>query len=81
MRALTLTQPWADVVEDHDPGDEDRRPILVGPWCERCGDAFDAPERPCPRPAPGRPYYECGRGGHMFRLEVEPSPGWWGWLS
>lgn len=39
----------------HDPGDEDRRPILLGPWCDRCGDAFDGPERDCPRPAPGRP--------------------------
>lgn len=46
--------------------------LRLGPWCDRCGDAFDGPERPCPRPAPGRPYYDCGRGGHMFRLETEP---------
>lgn len=54
-------------MSDHDPGDEDRRPD--GPWCDRCGDAFDGPERDCPTPAPGRPYVDCGRGGHMFRLE------------
>lgn len=57
----------------HDPGDEDRRPIFVGPWCERCGDAFDGPERPCPHPHPGEPYVDCGRGGHMFRLTTEPT--------
>lgn len=57
----------------HDPGDEDRRPVLLGPWCERCGDAFDGPERACPRPAPGRPYVDSGRGGHMFGLTVEPT--------
>lgn len=49
---------------DHDPGDEDRS--SNGPWCVRCGDAFEAPERDCPNPAPGRPYVDCGRGGHMF---------------
>lgn len=59
-------------IEAHDPGDEDRRPIYLGPWCESCGDAFDGPERTCPRPAPGREYVDCGRGGHMFRLEAEP---------
>lgn len=46
----------------------------IGPWCDRCGDAFDGPERDCPRPAPGRPYNECGRGGHMFRLGADPGP-------
>lgn len=56
---------------DHDPGDEDRTP--AGPWCSRCGDAFDGPERDCPNPAPGRPYCECGRGGHMFDLD-RPMP-------
>lgn len=55
-----------NVTQDHDPGDEDRSPN--GPWCSRCGDAFDDIERQCPNPAPGRPYYDCGcgRGGHMF---------------
>lgn len=51
----------------HDPGDEDRTP--GPPWCSRCGDAFDDPERPCPNPAPGREYVECGRGGHMFDMK------------
>jgi hypothetical protein len=46
-----------------------------GPWCENCGDAFTGPERDCPKPAPGRPYKECGRGGHMFRLERDPAKG------
>jgi hypothetical protein len=59
-------------VEGHDTGDEDRRPIFIGPWCDRCGDAFDGPERQCPKPAPGRPYVDCGRGGHMFGMEREP---------
>lgn len=61
---------------NHDPGDEDRRPIFIGPWCENCGDAFDGPERTCPRPSPGEPYKHCGRGGHMFRLTVEPRMRW-----
>lgn len=55
---------------DHDPGDEDRRP--TGPWCSRCGDAFDGPERDCPNPAPGRPYVDCGRGGHIFDRSDRP---------
>lgn len=41
--------------------------------CRNCGDSFTAPERPCPKPSPGRPYKECGRGGHMF-FPVEPKP-------
>lgn len=41
--------------------------------CRNCGDSFTAPERSCPSPSPGRPYKECGRGGHMF-LPVEPEP-------
>jgi hypothetical protein len=45
---------------------------LIGPWCENCGDAFDGPERPCPQPAPGEPLKQCGRGGHMFRLDRPP---------
>jgi hypothetical protein len=47
----------------------------AGPWCENCGDAFTGPERDCPQPAPGRPYKECGRGGHMFKLEHDPAKG------
>lgn len=50
--------------ESLDPGDEDRRP--VGPWCSRCGDAFDEPLRDCPNPALGKPFVDCGVGGHMF---------------
>lgn len=41
--------------------------------CRNCGDSFTAPERDCPKPSPGRPYQECGRGGHMF-FPVEPEP-------
>lgn len=55
---------------DHDPGDEDRSPD--GPWCVRCGDALGAPERDCPNPAPGQPYVDCGRGGHMFSARKPP---------
>lgn len=36
-----------------------------GPKCTACGDAFDAPERPCPKPK-GREYVDSGRGGHVF---------------
>lgn len=51
---------------DHDPGDEDRS--YDGPWRVRCGDAFEAPERPCPNPAApmDRWLKDCGRGGHML---------------
>jgi hypothetical protein len=53
---------------------EDGAPVpFAGPWCENCGDAFTGPERDCPKPAAGRPYKECGRGGHMFRLEHDPA--------
>jgi hypothetical protein len=41
--------------------------------CRNCGDLFTAPKRPCPKPSPGRPLYECGRGGHMF-FPAEPPP-------
>lgn len=34
--------------------------------CRNCGDAFEWPERPCPKPSPGVPYVDCGRGGHVF---------------
>jgi len=37
-----------------------------GPKCRACGDAFDGPERDCPDHIVGRPYVDCGRGGHMF---------------
>jgi hypothetical protein len=50
-------------------------PSPAGPWCENCGDAFTGPKRDCPKPAKGRPYKECGRGGHMFRLEHDPALG------
>lgn len=40
--------------------------------CRNCGDSFTAPERPCPRPSPGREYKETGLGGHMF-FEVPPT--------
>ena len=36
------------------------------PKCRTCGDSFEAPERPCPKPSPGRPYVDTGRGGHVF---------------
>lgn len=36
-----------------------------GPKCRTCGDAFDGPERECPSPS-GKPYYDAGRGGHVF---------------
>lgn len=54
---------------------DDKLPTLLRPWCENCGDAFDGPERDCPHPSPGRPYKECGRGGHMFRLQTAPKQG------
>lgn len=57
-------------MSEHDPGDEDRRPD--GPWCNRCGDAFEGPERQCPDPKMGRPLVDCGRGGHMFVLKDRP---------
>ncbi len=63
-----IVWPASAPIIDHDPGDEDRRPD--GPWCSRCGDAFEGPERPCPNPASGRPYVDCGRGGHMFDKKV-----------
>lgn len=34
--------------------------------CKTCGEGFDAPEAPCPKPTPGREYVDVGRGGHMF---------------
>jgi hypothetical protein len=52
--------------------EEARNGPVSGPWCENCGDAFDGPERDCPQPAPGEPLKQCGRGGHMFRLERPP---------
>lgn len=39
--------------------------------CVTCGDLFDGPERPCPRPSGTREYADCGRGGHRF----EDAPG------
>jgi thymidylate synthase (FAD) len=33
--------------------------------CRNCGDPFDGPERPCPKPT-GRPFVDSGRGGHVF---------------
>lgn len=45
----------------------DHGPVrLAPPQCSNCGDPFDGPERDCPNPSPGRPYVDCGRGGHMF---------------
>jgi len=41
--------------------------------CSNCGDTADGPERDCPKPSPGRPYVDCGRGGHMFD-KVKPPP-------
>ncbi|HMG12582.1 MAG TPA: hypothetical protein VK571_05385 [Gemmatimonadaceae bacterium] len=35
-------------------------------FCLNCGDRFGAPERDCQNPSPGKPYVDCGRGGHMF---------------
>lgn len=58
---------------DHDPGDEDRKEVFLGPWCSKCGQAFDAPSLPCPTPHPGTPYIDCGRGGHMFVEDADPS--------
>ena len=63
-RRQMIAMPLKHPIVDHDHGDEDRRP--TGPWCSRCGDAFDGPVRDCPMPAPGRPFVDCGRGGHMF---------------
>jgi len=38
-----------------------------GPKCRACGDSFDGPERDCPNTIiGGRPYIDCGRGGHVF---------------
>lgn len=37
-----------------------------GPKCSTCGDSIDDPERECPSPSNGKPYVDCGRGGHMF---------------
>ncbi len=42
--------------------------------CRNCGDSFTAPERPCPKPSPGREYKETGRGGHMFYPPDLPPP-------
>lgn len=46
--------------------------------CRNCGVSFDAPEAPCPRPSPGRPLVDCGRGGHWFEelpaAEYGPAP-------
>jgi len=42
--------------------------------CSNCGDAFDGPERDCPKPAPGRPFVDCGRGGHMFNVAATGTP-------
>jgi hypothetical protein len=44
----------------------DPRNTVHQPICANCGDRFDDKERPCPRPSPGTPYVNCGRGGHMF---------------
>lgn len=73
-----------DVMDDHDPGDEDRG---ADAYCRNCGDPFDrAAEsaamamrwgkpisgwRPCPHPSPGRPLVDCGIGGHMY-TEYKP---------
>lgn len=50
-----------------------KRELVEVEACENCGDLFDAPERTCPNPSPGKPYVHCGRGGHMFsqRIKVE----------
>ena len=37
-----------------------------GPKCRSCGDAFDEPERDCPKPNGTDPLVDCGRGGHSF---------------
>lgn len=34
--------------------------------CRQCGDLFEGPERPCPKPAGVKPLVDCGRGGHLF---------------
>lgn len=39
--------------------------------CRNCGDRFDGPVRDCPNPSPGKPYVDCGRGGHWFE---DPPP-------
>jgi hypothetical protein len=52
--------------------EEARNGPASGPWCENCGDALDGAERSCPQPVPGEPLKQCGRGGHMFRLDRPP---------
>lgn len=44
--------------------------MLAEPRCRTCDDTPSSPERPCPRPSPGRPYVDCGRGGHMFDRRI-----------
>jgi hypothetical protein len=40
-------------------------------FCSNCGDSVDSPARPCPKPSPGVPLVDCGRGGHMFNQTEE----------
>jgi hypothetical protein len=42
--------------------------------CRNCGDRFDGPERDCPNPSPGKPYVDCGRGGHWFEEPEDDEP-------
>lgn len=39
-----------------------------GPKCRTCSTSIDDPEAdaPCPRPSPGEPLVDCGKGGHFF---------------
>ncbi len=60
-------------VDSSDPQYIEWRLPVQGPWCYRCGDAFFDPERPCPNPKLGKPYVDCGRGGHMFTLTERPA--------
>lgn len=57
--------------------------IVVGLACRNCGAFLDRAvttddrgmpvAEPCPKPTPGRPFVDCGIGGHMFNVE-KPYP-------
>ncbi len=40
--------------------------------CRTCGDSFEGPDatdRDCPKPTPGKPLVDVGRGGHVFDVQ------------
>lgn len=47
-------------------------------FCRNCAALFDSTDgnTPCPTPSPGKPYVDCGKGGHWFEeakvAAVEP---------